>query len=724
MYTSGMDYRTKLQEIITASGLSQQLLADKIGTSLVSLNNWLNGKSTPTRKVLLVNIDNLYAKYSAGKEEASERRIKYYGLRDLATSFYLKPAMKLLDDYEESKTDYDINDILELYNVLMYVENLALPRNIEKTKLDEYVALKPKLHKSIVLFFNAITEVNALTVIKEVDFNYHDDLLTLLARYKRYDNISAGVMLRALKSSKIAVWSLLANREIVDKYDEDIRVLILSDPDNAEQIVHKYLEKKERREVHMPPSFTKDDARSLLEAYINNKDANPNYLQLIATARVTPIAGIDDKIKLLAKRKHDEWTDTFFKESKGGVIFGCEVAISDSQEEAVEISNDQQITKFTYSKKWLEEHSDNLSSLSNFIHLFPLANKHMILTLPSYSSQLGVVERFMKVAGREEYAEGIHFQFIDQSTLMQTMMYEKFLRSQDKELEDVIAWFFNNYLKETFGADGFNYTTSSKDTTYLEKCGHIFSEMDGIIKQFELYAKNGSIDQDLLSITSKSLKYEVIPSQVTGKYAYTSDSPEIFAVMHYLFSDQSGLGYINEDLKGKNFVDLLANHEVKYSDFHDHQKHSLDELIKWGIVKKTSKRLIFTSERQILILKNLFQVEALSYYHYTDESKAEIDSMVSKGWLVLKESLLTAPEAKYFNFYLNQESSSNGKDLRNIYIHRSMSSADKANENIHYQTYIIALRLFIALIIKIDDDFSAKLRLKRMKKNAKSPKSK
>lgn len=48
-----MDYKKKLQEIIDVSGLSQHLLADEIGTSLVTLNNWLNGKSVSTRKVLL-----------------------------------------------------------------------------------------------------------------------------------------------------------------------------------------------------------------------------------------------------------------------------------------------------------------------------------------------------------------------------------------------------------------------------------------------------------------------------------------------------------------------------------------------------------------------------------------------------------------------------------------------------------------------------------------------
>lgn len=520
-------------------------------------------------------------------------------------------------------------------------------------------------------------------------------------------------MLRALSASKVAIWSILECKDIVSEYDNDIRALILSDVENAEQIIQKYLEKSERRNTYLPLSLTKDDVRSLLERYINDANANPNYLQLIAQARPNPSVGFDDKIKLLAKQKHTQWNDNFFKENEGNLLFATEVAISDTQKETVDISQEGRTTKFTYSRNWLKEHSDNLSVLSNFIHLFSLANKHMLLTLPSYSSQLGIVERYMKVTGQNEYPEGVYFQFIDQSTFMQTMAYENFLRSENKELEAVIAWFFNDYLNDTFGADGFNFTTSSTGAKYLERCKHIFSEMDSVIKQYKLYTENGTIDQELFAITSKSPDYKEIPSQLPDKYAYASESPEIFEIMHYLFSDQSGLTYINDTLKDKDFVQLLTNHEINYRDFHDYQKRSLDKLIDWGIIKQVSKRLVFQSKRQILVLKNLFETEALSCYHYSTEGRVEINSMVSKGWLTKEGTLLTRPEAKYFSYYLNQQEFSNGHDLRNIYMHGTMSKNDKADENKHYKTYIIVLRLLLALIIKIDDDFSAKLRSNR-----------
>lgn len=711
-----MDYKTKLQAIIDSNGLSQQALADKIGTSFVTMNNWLNGKSKPTRKALQENIDTLYAQYVKPEAPELERRIKYYGLRDLATSFYSKQVIEVLDGFDGHYSYTDINDVLELYNVLQYVEDLALPRSLKQSKVDHYVNMKPRIHKAISTFFNSINDANALTVIKNVVFDYHPDLLNLLGRHKRFDVISPSVMMSTLNANNVRIWDLLENKSFIDKYDKEVRTLILSDSQNAEQLIHKYFQKRERRDVHLPPSFTTEDAHALIEQYLSNEDANPNYLELIANARVTPLAGVDDKIKLLAKRKHKEWTDNFFKEENGSLMFGIEVEISDAQEEAIEISTDGPTTRFVYSKKWLMENSDNLSSLMNFIHLFPLVNSHMILTLPSYSARLGVVERFMKVSGADEYPEGVSFQFIDQSTLMQTMLYEKFLRTQNKDLETVVAWYFNEYLNNTFNIDGFSYAPSSKASSYLEKCSHVFSEMDSVIKQFKLFAENGSIEQDLLAIVSKSPKYNEIPSQIIGKYVYPTDNKEISYILHYLFSDQSSLTYIGEDLKAKDFVELIMNHVVKYSDFKDHQKPLLDELIRLQVVVKSPKRLLFRSKRQINVFKNLFETEATSYYHYSEEARHEIDTMVAKEWLKRKSTLLTESEAKYFTYFLNQEDSSNGKDLRNKYSHRSMTKTEKADEGKHYQTYLIALRLMLALIIKIDDDFSTKLR--RVQKDA------
>lgn len=77
--------------------------------------------------------------------------------------------------------------------------------------------------------------------------------------------------------------------------------------------------------------------------------------------------------------------------------------------------------------------------------------------------------------------------------------------------------------------------------------------------------------------------------------------------------------------------------------------------------------------------------------------------MVSAGWLVHRSTLLSAAEVSYFNYFLNDKEFSNGPSLRNRYLHGSQADGD--DDRVHRHTYLTALRLLVALVIKINDDF-------------------
>ena len=64
---------------------------------------------------------------------------------------------------------------------------------------------------------------------------------------------------------------------------------------------------------------------------------------------------------------------------------------------------------------------------------------------------------------------------------------------------------------------------------------------------------------------------------------------------------------------------------------------------------------------------------------------------------------MSEAEGKYFNYFLNNVDFSNGPQLRNKYAHGSQP--DSRGEDAYYRDYLIALRLVLALVIKINDDF-------------------
>ena len=482
-----------------------------------------------------------------------------------------------------------------------------------------------------------------------------------------------------------------------------MRARFISDPHNAEYLVSKYLDKDSRHPVNLPISFTSADARALLDSYLDSDDANPNFVRLIATGKEITEAGIDTKLKLKAKRKHDTWTEEFF-ENNTGIASGSVLSISDTQTEPVAVSRDGLVAKYSYSRSWLEESLDFPTILNNFVYLFGFANFHMLLSLPSFQADLGVFERFMGITGKTNYRSGIVFQRKDESSFLQTALYTQFLQTKNIELESVIAWFFAEYVEKGFGVANLKFTPSSKTALYLERARHLFAEMESVIKQFSLFAENGELDIDLLTMTSDAVVYKKISSLLAGKYVYpANDNQDIRAILNLLFSDQSMLNYINEGLRADDAAQLMINNHVAYDDFHHYQKPSIDYLIGLGVLENTGVRVQIADSKQFGILDTLWRTEAASYYHYSAKSRTRIDDMVAKGWLVRQQSLLTRSEGSYFNYFLNQVEFTDGPDLRNKYLHGTQAGGN--DDRRHFATYITALKLLIALVIKMNDEF-------------------
>jgi len=638
----------------------------------------------------------------ASTEGTAEGRVKFYGLGDYGTYPQANRAAEILAQFDPSSETFAVSDVLEFHNAQLFVENELFPMSYSDGERTACRAVLPQVRATVAKFFNGLNDTNAATLLTDLPHEYHDNLLDLLSKYKVYDRCTADKLLPILENAGIGVGEMLTSHSLVRSYDQTMRARVLSNGHNAVHIVRKYLESGSRRELYLPPSFTGDDARSLLNDYLDSDDANPSFVELISTARVNRAQGIDAKTKLKAQRKHQRWTRDFFDENSG-IRTGCEVSISAEQAQPVEVSSDGLVTKLSYSQNWLEENLDSPTVLNNFIHLFEFCDRRMLLNLPSYQAQLGVFERIIKTTGRDAYGVGIAFRFMESAAFLQTAMYDRFLRVHGIDLESVIEWFFAEYLPDNFGAPKFAFIPTSTASTHLEKCRHFFAEMESVVRQFSLYAENGELDTELLGVVSEQVRYSQIPSRVSGKYVYTTKDRDIGIILHLLFSDQSRLAYISEALRAENAAQLLIDNRVAYNDFADHQRHEIDFLIERGILADTGGRVEFTSARQLLVLKDLVNFEAANYYHYSPTTRAEIENMITKGWLTRRESLLTGAEANYFNYYLNQVDFSNGPDLRNRYLHGS--HVDARDEDEHHRTYITALQLLIALVIKINDDF-------------------
>ena len=174
---------------------------------------------------------------------------------------------------------------------------------------------------------------------------------------------------------------------------------------------------------------------------------------------------------------------------------------------------------------------------------------------------------------------------------------------------------------------------------------------------------------------------------------------------YYFFSDQCMLHYIERIKESYScFFDLICNEKIKKEDYKIYAEIEINNLIKKGyIVEDESGYLKISKYREVMIIKDLYEHEVISYWKYSKEYRKIIDRLVEDGFLRIESSLFSELENDYFNYYLNKSEFNNGLDLRNRYIHGTQPSSDDA-EIEHKYNYMIFLKLFILIIIKINDD--------------------
>ena len=305
---------------------------------------------------------------------------------------------------------------------------------------------------------------------------------------------------------------------------------------------------------------------------------------------------------------------------------------------------------------------------------------------------------------KKAYVTGSGFDRKDILSRLQLTAYYAELKRIDIRLEDVIEWFFKDYLVNEFGISGFNIKMPSENSLYLEKCTTILPQMESILKQFSMYVNDGDIDQELLQMSSNHLFFKDIPSLLNKKYVY-GYGDEFKLATYYFFSDQCMLSYIEKvEDRYKNFYELLRNEKVNINDYREYLQNDLNWLINNHYIRIDNEGYIeIYDDKKIYILNDLCNNEFISYWKYPSEMRETIDIMELKNIINFESSLFSKPECDYFNYYLNRASFNNGLNLRNNYSHGTQPNGDE-DEKTHESNYMIFLRLVILIIIKVNDE--------------------
>ena len=628
------------------------------------------------------------------------REVKFHSVNDYAVGWNLRKVEEIYSQFQ-IESSYTLNQIIELYNCTKYIENRLYLDNWDKSQINE---VNKTVKGLIARYFSELNDAQILEELKDLQFNFKEDFLDLFFKYKLELRVSEEYLRNWIDEKIFSIYTTIChNKRFVEFYNDITRDLLLENPSNAELIIDKFLNESSKEKQIYLPSYSDAELNNIIDEYIDSLEVNLNYVDLLITARSTKGFIISGEIKLKAKRKAEKLREQYFKTQGGGVQFEHMVAFKRDLEAPMTADINAKEGKFRiyFDKNWLEEELDYFTILYNFIWLFSYLDSNGRISMVNLLSEDSALENAIGITGRYDYKTNHTFGSKEIFSQMKFNLYYELLKSKEVELERVLEWYFNVYVKEEYLVDNYIIELPSKYATYKEKCLAIFAEIEYVLVQFDAYVKYKNIDQELIEMNSHSILFSQVPSLVDSKYIYAKQ--ELNYIMFQLFSDQASLNYIDEHFKGNCFFELINFNKLKLEQFHKYQQGILQQLIELNYIIQDSKGIIrWNNPNKIALLHDLYKNEVIIYQRLSKQIQIEIDQLIREGLVETECKLFSKLEQDYFDYYLNNHQFQNGLQLRNKYMHRRQVLLDDEQ---HKQNYLIGLRLLICLVLKINEEF-------------------
>ena len=630
--------------------------------------------------------------------DAERIRVKYYSRNDFAYGL----GIEIINNYypnEPFPLIGNTNDAIECYNLLRYFTDTDFShKDWDNKTITDLKNYSPKLKEASFKYISQINPQDFCSIVKNLDNRYFDDFVFLIDKTQLYKRLRKEDFYDLFVSKNLLLQDILENEKL-SKYLKDEIHRYFDFDIFATELLIRYADSQNNTEIkrlYIPNEVLKNRDSYLLK-YINSDNPNLNKLSQILDIQFSPLLPAD--LKYYANKKIKELQNKYFS-YKNCIQTTYEVKFVPNlgKEKEIIIDGTKKIS-ISYDLDWINNNLDYPTLFNNFIYLFEFIDSLGRLTNQFNVRESGIFEIIDFNKNTKVYNTNYFFEHKNNLSLISLNLYLSILHKHNIDILNMIEWFFDIYLSENFGISGFIFIKPTSLQSYSEKCQLLTSSFDSILKQLNFYINNGEINQEIISMDTRPIEIQCIPSLLKQKYFY-GDGNKYHNIVHLLFSDQSPIIYTK--IKHTSFAELLSKANIKKSEFNNYCASAIDFLITENILIEDGngylriKNKLFTS-----ILYELYRNQFLEYWNLSAHERTEVDKMLNLGYIRFSSNFLAEPEADYFNYFLNKHFS-NGLEIRDKYAH-GQAQLNK-DENYHFKNYLILLKLLIMLILKMNDE--------------------
>lgn len=628
-----------------------------------------------------------YFKYHLGsykfkKEISDMQKQRFYAPNNVIEPYQYDIALNYIEVYQPSP---EINDLIETYLILKLIKR--------ENEFSKFKYLIPKFQNDISTNFPiSIFEIN----YDSIEIFYKDIFWELVLSLGKINKDDASQFDSYIKKYNIRTINLKIVTKLIDLFPQVVKENFLSLSRNIEFFLDHQSGKftDSNNGLYIKLGITNEEINNLAKEYCNTDNINPNYLQKIVEYKKLSRYEFDDEIKLLAKRKIDKFWEKHF-ETNEGMQYSISVGIKPLAPDKLCASIDHGVV---INKDILDEYHDFPTLLNNYIYLLGFYDPESGLPFLVANDEIFSFLRLFSPKSNAHFG-GYNPQLKDFHNLV-FRAYFDYLKKNEIDVEEIVEWYFNIYLGSELGVEDFHFHASNKNSSYYERGKSIICEMDSILDQYELFFRNGEIDQDLLEIKSGTSSYATLKSFNKKKFIKLNDTPDNSALFSALFSDQSPLSFISSKNEHKTFFKHIKE-GVKITDFDDYQIRQINILIEKNLLKLSNDVIKFSNFQEIYILNKLWKTGTYCLY-YKDKMILDIaEDLCKKGYCEYSDNLFSEYESNYLSYILDDKKYGNGLKIRNKFSHGKFGYK---REEEHLQNYLELLQIVIFYVIRINDE--------------------
>ncbi|AIG65057.1 hypothetical protein ACRHK7_04230 [Weissella tructae] len=590
-------------------------------------------------------------------------------------------------------------DILELITFIMETSLLKQKNNSE---LNEMVS---SIKSSIYIWINQVdTDVMNETfgcVFEDNDksYQYVDELVYLVNQFSDQLKVSDAEMLHLFEKYKVrSLLPWIKYKNVVTKYPETIKTIMLSDNGNIEYLINNFTDSKSVN--YFPDNITKEEYSSMLDLYIDSDHPNGSLLEVVQyiPEGITGYLNLTSKRRLKLKKRIENLNSELMAHGHITKI-GFNVYT-----DWVEYRQADEIKFFLDKDAISTNQNDNPTILNVLYYLEGLWTPNRILNLSSFPNiESSPLIEILTTKSKRYYNDTGAFKMKLELVLLQLEIIQSTLIEKDSSLENVLEYFFSEYTE----AEGMKWLPLDIPTegTYKNRNKALFPIEENIRKQWCLWVRNKEIDLEMLEFENTP-NFSEISSVVEDKYIYASD--KLKPILRMLFSDQSPLHYINKKINAPSFVELIDNHNLAIADFHAHQQTGISDLLDLDVVTLDAQNKISMTDRQKL---QIYLFEQLWMYEVINKRALEekinlpnyyqdmYHTMCDENLIFMESALYSKPEQNFLNYMLNNKMFDNSLAIRNGYGHDKI-----AEDGVYHRDYLVALLVILVHVMKINEE--------------------